>query len=100
MDSKEVTFFAYYDELDAIRKELMDFSLQKGLGSDTICLFNRHMGDIDAPIEIVVNWTDTGNHSVDEAESFAKVAEKAAKLARNFKYNGYVIVYERYGILK
>lgn len=100
MDNKEVSFFKYDDELDAVRKELMDFSLQNGLDSNAICLFNRHMGDIDAPIEIVVNWTDMGNHSADEAESFAKVAGKAAELARNFKYNRYIIVYERYGILK
>lgn len=100
MDNKKVTLLAYYDELDAVRKELMDFSLQNGLGSNTICLFNRHMGDIDAPIEIVVNWIDMGNYSADEAESFAKVVGKAAELARNFKYNGHVIVYERYGILK
>ncbi len=100
MDNKEVSFFKYDDELDAVRKELMDFSLQNGLDSNVICLFNRHMGDIDAPIEIVVNWTDMGNHSVDEAESFAKVLIKAAELARNFKYNGYVIVYERCGIFK
>lgn len=100
MDNKEVTFFKYDDELDAVRKELMDLSLENGLGSNTICLFNRNMGDINAPIEITINWIDAGNHSVEEAESFMKVLGKAVDLARNFKYNGYVIVYERYGILK
>lgn len=68
MDRDEVSFFSYYKELETIRKELMDFSLQNGLGSNAVCLFNRNMS-LDAPIKIDISWIDTGIHNIEEAKS-------------------------------
>lgn len=45
------------------------------------------------PVSLGVNWSAIGTVTPDEALAFAKDIAKAAKLAQEFPYNGYMIEY-------
>lgn len=48
-------------------------------------------GFLDKPIRIGINWASIGTVSPEEAERFAVEIKKAAALAKEFPYNGYMI---------
>lgn len=45
------------------------------------------------PVKMGVSWAAIGTVSAEEARQYAEQLLKAAELADNFKYNGYVIVH-------
>lgn len=75
-----------YKEYDKTLREV-----QKSAG-DKIDLYDMG-GSFDRPISIGVNWSAIGTVTPDKALAFAEDIAKAAKLAQEFPYNGYMIEY-------
>lgn len=89
---KEVTYRDFRNEISALNAEVMRISRQ---GSDCWsslgAIVNMSFGD--KPIEVGINWCACGEVSIERAEMFAKEMKQVLQLAKNFKYNGYRIVY-------
>lgn len=93
---KTINYRDYRDELDTLNEEVRRISdngskCWSSLGS--IINVKSEMGD--DPIEVGINWCACGDVSLDRAEMFAKEMKQVLQLARNFKYNGYRIVYTK-----
>ena len=55
--------------------------------------FYNMAGILDRTVSLGVNWSAIGTVSPEKAEAFAEKLKAAAQEAKNFKYNGYTIVY-------
>lgn len=75
-----------YKEYDKALREA-----QKNVG-DQVDLYEMGVS-FERPVCIGVNWSAIGTVTPDEALAFAKDIAKAAKLAQEFPYNGYMIEY-------
>lgn len=75
-----------YKEYDKALREA-----QKNVG-DQVDLYEMGVS-FERPISIGVNWSAIGTVTPDEAMKFAENIAKAAKLAQEFPYNGYMIEY-------
>ena len=64
--------------------------VQKSVG-DRVDIYDMG-GSFGMPVSLGVNWSAIGTVTSDEALTFEDVA-KAAKLAQEFPYNGYMIEY-------
>lgn len=75
---------SYQDYENALVKAI------ESIGCKDISLYN--MGGQPLPsVKIGVNWYASGTVSPEKAEEFADLLKKAAKVAREFPYNGYRI---------
>ena len=77
---------SYQDYENALVKAIRD------IGCEDISLYNVGGGAYTS-IKIGVNWYASGTVPPDSAEEFAELLKKAAKIAREFPYNGYIIEY-------
>lgn len=75
-----------YKEYDKALREA-----QKNVG-DQVDLYEMGVS-FERPVCIGVNWSAIGTVTPDEALAFAEDIAKAAKLAQEFPYNGYMIEY-------
>ena len=50
--------------------------------------------ELGTDVGVEVNWSTAGAQTPDKAIEFANELLKAAKLAKNFRYNGYEATYE------
>ena len=94
---KTVFYHDYRDELEALNEEVRRISdngskCWSSLGS-IVNMGNEIFGD--TTINVGINWCACGDVSLDRAEMFAKEMKQVLQLARNFKYNGYRIVYTK-----
>ena len=65
--------------------------VQKSVG-DRVDIYDMG-GSFGMPVSLGVNWSAIGTVTPDEALAFAKDIAKAAKLAQEFPYNGYMSEY-------
>lgn len=92
---KTVKYNEYQIAVAEIDARIEDFRRNgSGCWSSLTPFVNKNSGLFnDKPIEMQLNWCANGNVDLDKAEQFASELQEAIELARNFKYNGYVIEY-------
>ena len=92
---KQVT---YRDYAEALNK--LNFEINKMSENGSKCwsslgtLYNINSVFGDKPIKLGINWCACGTVELERAEMYAKEIPKVIKLAKNFKYNGYVVVFD------
>lgn len=80
---KKVSYREYYLALRELQSKVDDRISITDLG-----------GTLDAPaINLGVNWASIGAVPAEEAVAFAAELTEAAKVASEFKFNGYQIIY-------
>lgn len=90
---KTVTYEEYIDEVETMKRKLEEQTLVKDV-NDMIWMYNTGSGKC---IEMVMNVSATGRLTPIEAERFSHCIVTAAKLIKEFKYNGYTITYGEIG---
>ena len=84
---KKVSHKEYSKALRQIQKRIYE------LTDDSINIYDKG-GHLDNPeVDLGVNWCCLGTVSADEATAFAAALTEAARLAKEFPYNGYQIEY-------
>lgn len=79
---KTVTHYDLFEALDEVNKRFKYAQLH-----NTASIF-------DETVIIGVSWTAIGATTPEEAEQFAEEVKRASQAARDFKYNGYKIIYK------
>ena len=91
MEIKFVHYKKYNEALKDIRNELIELQNELFPGENGMLVEVIADTNYGQCIEAGVNWSALGLCSVEETESFAYLLKRAAYLAKNFKYNGYVV---------
>lgn len=84
---KKVNYEDYRRELEKVREELRKEINGIGIEIHEIS-YNSKV------VELGVNWSGKGTNNVDETSKFIIDLQKAVELVKNFKYNGYEIVFK------
>lgn len=84
-EEKTVDFYDYQNAVQELYNNIPD-----KCGID---FYNKSFGR--EPIQMGINWSAIGTVTPEKAEVFKNNLEKAIELAKNFKYNGYTIIYKR-----
>lgn len=85
---KKVSYEEYTKELENAKRLLLERTCVKDV-KDTIWFTNRSWHG--EPINLFVNFACLGAVEPLVASRYADCIKEAAKIAKNFKYNGYVI---------
>lgn len=88
-EEPELETVSYKNYSDAYTQLRLDFYSKYGRDID----FYNMGSDPRKPVSMGVNWSAIGTVTPDVASDFANKLTAAADAARNFKYNGYKIVY-------
>ena len=95
-ETKYVKFDEYTDAMRELNKKVQLISeagskCWSSLGA--IYNINNEMPGSNERIELGINWCGCGTVELERAEMYAEEMKKVLELARNFKYNGYKIVW-------